>query len=218
VSIAAMTREAEARERVLSEIADHELTVLHDDGLYRHLRFMAPGSSFYWFDLVTWPGVLVINGDCGTFTFSRVRDMLEFFESDAGQINPHYWAQKLRGPTDGTRSAQTYDPETFERRLRAWARDATGKWGEHEEVYPHLLLGALEREVFRCPWWAEWGTYDTEQDAHALLAELAEADVVGSETWEWDLRDWHWQFLWCCWAIVEGIKRYRGAVALEDKR
>ena len=35
------------------------------------------------------------------------------------------------------------------------------------------------------------------------------------ETWEWDLREYDWQFLWCCWAIVWGIGQYRAAPATE---
>lgn len=200
--------EQEARDRVVADTAGHELTVLHDDGLYRHLRFQRPGDSFYWYDLVTWPGVLCINGDCGTYTFSRIRDMLGFFESDRGRINPHYWAQKLRGPIDGTRSAEVYAPDILEDRLRAWARDFANGDYDDEPMYPDLLIGALEREVFARPFWSEFGTYDTEEQAHALLVELGEVLPVG-ETWEWELRDWSWSFLWCCWAIVLGIEAYR---------
>src|SRR5580692_6155935 len=86
------------------DTANHEMTVLHDDGLYRHLRFMQvitdeltgkqSRSSFYWFDLVTWPGNLVINGDMETFAFARSDDMFGFFRGD--RINPGYWAEKVR--------------------------------------------------------------------------------------------------------------------------
>ena len=81
-------------------IRAHEMTVLHDDGLYRHLRFTAmhlcndaewrTTNGFYWFDLATWPGTLTINGDCGTYTFSRTTDMFEFFRSRYGisTVNP----------------------------------------------------------------------------------------------------------------------------------
>jgi len=72
---------ADTAERFKRDTKDHEMTVLHEDGLYRHLRFRKPagGYSEYWFDLVTWPGVLVIRGDMETFAFSRTEDMLAFF-------------------------------------------------------------------------------------------------------------------------------------------
>jgi hypothetical protein len=76
---------AKSRERFEQETAEHEMTVLRDDGLYRHLRFQRPGTSIYWFDLVTWPGRLVICGDCGDLMFSRLRDMFEFFGPDSSR-------------------------------------------------------------------------------------------------------------------------------------
>jgi hypothetical protein len=76
--------EDEARRRFEAETARHGMIILHDDGVYRHLRFMdEKGSSLYWYDLVTWPGSLAFNGDYGSFVFSRSRDMFEFFPRSA---------------------------------------------------------------------------------------------------------------------------------------
>src|SRR3954466_1726422 len=74
----------------------HEVTVLHDDGLYRHLRFRSPDHSAYWFDLITVPGCLIFRGDGDSFVFSRTEDMFGFFRSSReGSINPTYWSEKL---------------------------------------------------------------------------------------------------------------------------
>ena len=85
------------REEILRDFAAHRMIVEQDDGVRRHLRFRNPASSTYWFDLVTWNGVLVINGDCGTYAFARLTDMFEFFRGGNGrsEINPCYWAGKL---------------------------------------------------------------------------------------------------------------------------
>lgn len=72
--------------RFAREMAGHEMTVLHDDGLYRHLRFTSNlrGHGEYWFYLITWPGCLTIRGDYGNaYTFTREPDMLPFFRDDA---------------------------------------------------------------------------------------------------------------------------------------
>ena len=62
-------------EQFLRDVAQHEMTVLHSDGLYRHVHFQQRSHSWnQWFDLVTWPGNLTIRGDMGTWTFSRVED------------------------------------------------------------------------------------------------------------------------------------------------
>lgn len=116
--------ERSAAERFPRDTAKHEMTILHDDGLYRHLRFAQPKphSWSYWFDIVTWPGSLTIRGDIGeSYTFSRLPDMFEFFRSRSGGIDPHYWAEKLDG---GRRSVQEYDEDTFKDRVKEHAAEA----------------------------------------------------------------------------------------------
>lgn len=85
----------EAARRRFNELsAEHEMAVLHDDGLYRHLRFSRPETGVYSFDIVTWPGYLSLTGDLTSgLTFCRIEDMLEFFAGD--RINPGYWSEKL---------------------------------------------------------------------------------------------------------------------------
>jgi hypothetical protein len=97
----------------------HEMTILHDDGLYRHLRFKSPDRSTYWFDLITWPGCLTVRGDFGNgYTFACATDMFGFFRGNShnGSINPDYWAGKLDG--GGSDVATKYDQDLFERRVK----------------------------------------------------------------------------------------------------
>jgi hypothetical protein len=98
----------------------HEITVLHDDGPYRHLRFKSPDQSAYWFDIITWPGCLTVRGDLNSsYTFAATTDMFGFFRGNShnGSINPDYWTQKLTTP--GGRDAITnYDPELFEQQVK----------------------------------------------------------------------------------------------------
>jgi hypothetical protein len=54
---------AEAADAFARNVANHIKNVLHDDGLYRHLRFARPDRSASWFDIVTWPGSLAVRGD-----------------------------------------------------------------------------------------------------------------------------------------------------------
>jgi hypothetical protein len=203
-------RERRVRERFVRETAEHQMTVRHDDGLYRHLRFQKPGTWVYGFDLVTWPGYLAVVGDAGDFMFARIADMFEFFgpkgarggfEDERWGINPHYWSEKLQGP--GHDPAREYAHEAFRARVLDWARDYC-EWGDGEDIYPSLLIGALEREVL-----AGWTHH--EHEARERLSVLEEEVGGFLETWEWDLREYNWQFLWCCWAIVWGIAQYRAA-------
>lgn len=197
-----MNADDRVRQRFDRDTAEHEMRVLKDDGLYRHLRCQESGTWIYGFDVVTWPGYLAIVGDCGDYVFSRIRDMFEFFESDHGRINPDYWAQKLQAPR-GTDSARSYSHDAFASYVRDWARDACDeRWGVHDEIYPSLLIGALEREVVG-------GYTHSEAEARQRLEDARYDDIDFGDAWEWDLREFDTQFLWCCWGIVWAIKQYR---------
>lgn len=55
------------------------------------------------------------------------------------------------------------------------------------------------------------GQLSYEDGARRLLAELERIGLVG-DTWEWDLSDWDFHFLWCLNAIAWGIQQYDRAV------
>lgn len=186
------------RVRFVDDTAKHVMDVIRDDGLYRHLRFKQPGSTFYYHDLITWPGYLAIVGDAGDYLFSRTRDMFEFFASDSGRINPHYWGEKLQGPRNGRDNARSYSHDAFRARLYEWCQDE-GEWGG---IYPSLLRGAVDRELLH-----DWT--HSEHEARERLDYVDCDTSIFGDSWEWDLREYDHQFLWCCWAIARGIQRYR---------
>lgn len=74
-------------EGFLEDIKNHKLNILKDDGLYRHLVFKRPCTNCCRFDIVTYPGYLVISGDMGCQVFSRLTDMFEFFRTDDRDFN-----------------------------------------------------------------------------------------------------------------------------------
>ena len=118
---------ADSKAKFVSDTDEHQMTILHDDGVYRHLRFKAPGTRFYWFDLVTWPGHLSITGDMGAFTFARVQDMFTFFYGH--DINPGYWGEKV-----------------IAGEVKAYSEDVFREWVDEEldrgrESKPDLVLG-----------------------------------------------------------------------------
>lgn len=132
-------------EYLLENVAEHELEILHEEGLYRHLRFKAPGTWIWHFDLVTWPGCLYVGGDIGEgYVFTRERDMLTFFDHGQpdGHINPSYWAEKL---TLGARSVREFSQESYARWLEESGRpledsEATTR----EEAIAELELASVE--------------------------------------------------------------------------
>lgn len=202
-----------------SNTKHHTLTVLHDDGLYRHLRFRHDNAecaaaeargekpcrsvgSAYWFDLVTWPGNLAITGDCSSYLFGRAasEDMLAFFRGK--NINPGYWAEKVKAP-DPDSGVKRYSAEAF---LRQAAEEAAAC----EPDFPGLaaaVQAAVTDELFNA---------ESEDQAREFLNDFeyqpppprAAFAFRFAGAWEWDLRDYAFHYLWACHAIVWGIARY----------
>ncbi|WP_369213893.1 hypothetical protein [Streptomyces flavofungini] len=187
----------EIAERFARDTAKHEMTVLHDNGLYRHLRFRAPRFSEYWFEIVTWPGSLAIRGDVGDgYVFTRLTDMFEFFRSDRSGINPHYWAEKLGG---GRASVKEYSEEALRQRVvEQFVNDA--RWGGVPAgTGKHLRTWVLDEDL------------SSEHTARNVLNDFAYLGYQFEDTWEWDFSDYAWDFLWCCHAIRHGIDLYDAA-------
>lgn len=187
---------ADIAARFGANVARHNLTILKDDGLYRHLRFARPDSSVYWFDLITWPGTLAIRGDMdGGYMFSRLSDMFEFFRGD--RINDDYWAEKLEG---GRRSVEVYSEELFRQLVNEHfveaVRDGLAPAGLGKAVRLHLI----DNESI-C----------NEADAHHALASFQFKNFRFVDSWEWSFREYDQWFIYACHAIQWGIAQYDAA-------
>ncbi|WP_153995362.1 hypothetical protein [Mycobacteroides abscessus] len=180
---------------------NHQMKVLRDNGLYRHIRFAEPGTGIWRFDLVTWPGHLVITGDLEDFHFARIEDMFEFFRNPVGYINPQYWAEKLRGPV----RSMSFSQEVFKRLVYEHFRDWC-RWNDG----PHRpLWRAICNEVLL----DEYGEMGDETMAHHALTQFRHGDFEFTDSWEWELKDYDFHFLVALHAIVWGINRYDAAKA-----
>lgn len=222
---------AEAGRHFTADCADHEMTVLHEDGLYRHLRFRSDGSLTR-FDLITWPGSLTIQGGHGTYTFSRETDMFGFFRQSNG-VNVDYWAEKTAGGRD---SVKAYEVAAAVRPLieayREWGQDLDRREFEYEQAaaiykatprehrWPFDRKGPMEpvkpptvaelRQQLRDA--VEDGEFEYEDGARRLLRAWETAGVVWSAH-EWNLREYDYHFVWSCQAIAWGVRQYDAAKA-----
>lgn len=176
---------------------NHKMTILRDDDLYRHVRFAEPGTSIWHFDLVTWPGHLVISGDIGGYHFARLPDMFEFFRKPVGYINAHYWAEKLCGPT----RSMSFSADVFKRlvydHFRHWC-----EWndGPHRPLWSAICDGLLRYS----------DDYD-ETAAHMALQDFRYGEFEFVDSWEWELKGYDFHYLVALHAIVWGINRYDAA-------
>lgn len=195
-----MTDYPETAARFAVETQDHQMTVLLDQGLYRHLKFRGPRNELYWFEIVTSPGQLTFSGDGDSFVFRLADDMFEMFRrsSRSGGINAGYWAEKVR-----TGNARSYSRERFEEIVEQQVAAAEPRFpGLRDDVREFVLDSVV---------------YDVDYEASALMAaldfEYRPPGATGAPfrfeyVHEWDLRDFDWWFLFACHAIVHAIQQY----------
>lgn len=197
-------------EGFLKNTENHKMTVLHHDGIYRHIRFRQPSNSNMWFDLTTWPNMLTISGDMGCWTFSRVEDMFTFFRSTPEdftlsklKINPSYWAEKLQHGTHGRSDAgKVWDSDSFRKHLLEQVASCGMEDGDAEAI-----AEALKEDVL------------SSDDEFYLISAALEfsCDLPSGGKFEFDSCDlpdgmvYAYHFLWCLYAIVWGIQQWDAA-------
>jgi hypothetical protein len=210
-------------ENFLSDVSKHSMKVLHDDGLYRHLNFSNNGSFNQQFDIITFPGYLVYSGDMGCYTFKRLEDMFGFFRhgqrGSTLSINPGYWEEKLQSfDRDGSKE---YSPKKFkdmvEEHINEWIEEFEGEYDSSEEElekqraeFATQLRDVVEDCIIS---YAD----DSEYKVHEALRDFSfdyedkfikRQKYEFSDTWEWDLKDYTYRYIWCCYAIVYAIQLY----------
>ena len=119
----------------LRDVAEHEMIVVRDDGVHRHIRFKKPGTSCMHFDLITWPGYLCYTGDMGTYVFSRLTDMFEFFRTDREYMRLRE-GQTLRVPSSLAAVAASGAPKDEPRKAPAAKAPVAAKPAAKAEKAP----------------------------------------------------------------------------------
>lgn len=212
------------QQRFERDVAEHQMTVLHEDGVYRHIRFRRPDTSCMHFDLITYPGYLVYSGDMGCYVFSRLRDMFEFFRTDRlhGEdprklyINRGYWSEKLQAVDGNRRSggAKEFSPEKFRRvineyRLR-WIRGAR-EYATLDKDQRRELWEAVDNEVLCYLDDGEHAAYQHANDFHWAANSHAGRAYTFQDLWEHDFTAYTSHFTWCCYAVAWAIRQYDAA-------
>ncbi len=209
--------------RFLGDIARHEMTVIRDDGVYRHIRFKRPDSGSRYFDLVSWPGHLCYTGDMGTYVFCCQEDMFQFFRADREwqkaaearslAINPGYWSEKVKSDSRFGKGTECFSEELFRKALR-------NDFDNHfEGLAPDADASAEEREDFvrrKAEAWDEvedqiLGVDSLENEGVCAALDFEHDGVVFTEFWYHRLTDYTFYFVWCCYALAWGIRLYDDA-------
>lgn len=192
--------------RFLRSVAGHKMTVLRDEGVYRHIRFAEPGTYNMGFDVITWPGHLCYTGDMGTYVFQRLTDMFEFFRAGSNglySIDLRYWAEKVQAQCK-TSGITEFSAEEFKAEVLDWVDQLDDdKWpAERKES----LLEALHDEVLDRDW---------EESEDVAMAALRDFKHDGFEFVDWESRchEYTFRFKWCCHALRWAIATYDAGAA-----
>jgi hypothetical protein len=195
-----MSDYTEIAARFARETRNHQMHVLHEDGLYRHLMFTDPAGGFYRFDLITWPHNLFLRGDGFSFGFAiyPADDIFNMFRGSRHHcgINPGYWQEKV---TAG--KVRDWSESLF----RAWALEEATK---NEARYP----GAVEAVTKQILHSDEHST-EYQGTAEYALASFTHGDfrLRFPHDWEKDFEDYSWEYLFACHAVLFGIVKWDAA-------
>lgn len=193
-------------QRFLHDIRDHQMTIELDQGVHRCLFFGRPRSAIYHFRLVTWPGHLSISGDCGDYTFARLRDMFEFFRYAGPEydredgINEGYWSGKLTA-IDKHGGRDELDEDAYVQAIRSdFASHISG-----------MDLFDAKRAVREAQWDYLFDAPTTEREATDKAMGWkcpVTSEHPFSDFYEHRITKTSFRLVWCMRAIQWGIKQY----------
>lgn len=185
----------------MKSVAKHRMTVLANDGVYRHIRFQKPGTNVCSFEIITWPGHLCYTGDMGTFVFKRLEDMLEFFRDEKADvreklyIDPDYWSEKCIAVC-GTYGIEEYDAGRFVEAVNDYLNDNDASDALRKAVNDEILVMKDEGE----------------DAAMRAVGDFTYKDENGefefTDFHEYKITNYTYRFVWCCYALAWAIKMY----------
>lgn len=175
-------------DRFVKDVENHQMQVLVDDDLHRSLLFKQPGTGNLYFRINTWPNHLCISGDMGTFVFSRLPDMFEFFRDDK-EPNLGYWSEKLESGTAKKYSAEEAEAKIFNQLnyedINAKEMKAANRYIKQLDLSDELCFF---QEIMN------W-------DADEAGFQIDSSDLG-------DCKEYTYHFVWCCRAIIWAIQQY----------
>lgn len=186
-------------ELFLSDVENHVMTIIRDDGVNRHVRFGRPDTTDMRFDLITWPGYLCYCGDMGTFVFHRLEDMFTFFRkpklvaTERLYINTGYWGEKCEA-VDSVDGIRKYCADSFS--------EVVNDILDRDEDMTDELRQAVEDEVLSYA-----------DDGECAARDAAESFEFNGESyfrdfWETTLTVKSYRFVWCCYALAWSVAKY----------
>jgi len=186
--------------RFARDVANHQMEIRHEDGLYRHIVFKQTDTMNMMFSLTTTPGRLIYAGDMGCFVFQRLEDMFAFFRrrKPVEQPNFGYWAEKIvAADREGVKKPSV---DKFRENLKSY--DTSGLTTEEEEAVSEFIEEACNEYETDGPQCAFRSVYDFSLDTEGNREQFF------TDFFEHEDTDYTFRFEWACYAIQFGIAMY----------
>ena len=187
-------------EQFLDDVKNHELTIHQNDGVYRHLTFKNPNDFNRYFNITTFPNYLVITGDMGALVFFKREDMFSYFRSDDLNIYPDCWAAKIQSTSWIAKDASFLEFDMDE--IKEYAQENLNDFLEKNmlsELEEEELLEEFDREIL------------SSEYEYEIIEAVKHFDCNGfhfMDFYEYDYRKCTGHYIWLCYAIVWGIKKF----------
>jgi hypothetical protein len=189
---------ASIRDQFVKDIAQHQIDIQLDQGVFRHVVFKRPNTIHQMFSLTTTPGRLVYGGDMGCFVFERTADMFAFFRRDMERFAPNfgYWHEKLIA-VDRHGGATQPSVDKFRENLERYIEDYD-LTGEEIGQVREFIDEAVTLFEDECP-----------HDAYVEVGNFELRDYLFfTDFFETSNDDYTISYLWACHAIQWGIAKY----------
>ena len=204
-------------ERMEGEIPN-KLFILHDDGVYRHLRLAkAIDSLMEGFDLITFPGALVFTGDYGDYTWKRIEDMAYFFSGENTDFKTRtpdfsYWAEKLVAEgMYASRKTRQFDDEGVRKEILARYVEYCDEHPEMSDAKKIAIWERLDNEVLQP---SDYSSSEAcEFEMRNRLYDYSENDRRGApailhNTYDWGMHCLTDNYIWACYCVAWGLEQY----------
>lgn len=195
-------------EYFLDNVKNHELTIHQNSGVYRHLTFATPNDCNQHFNITTFPNHLVItayiDGLSYALVLSRRYDMFDYFRDyfrDGNlKIFPELWSEKIKSTSNEARIASCSEFDID--KVKELAKDDLRKYLKNQKISKedrYALNEKFDSEILDA---------EDEYEIVEAIRHFYFNDFEFADFWESNYRKYRYEYIWLCYAIVWGIKKF----------
>lgn len=189
--------EKPTKEMFLDDVKNHKkMIILRDDGLYRHIIYKQPKSNNMYFEIITWPGYLAYTGDMGSFMFSRLEDMFQFFRTKDLEINTGYWAEKVKAESMFGNGIREFNVDEFKDNILLFVKEQLDL--DEKSKIPDKIMDELEYLL----------SSEDEWECVSAVRDFESEEIDFTDFWEINNYRKTYYFVWCCYAITWAVSEY----------